>query len=82
MCSFHPVRAHIVAAAVGWFCHRARTGAWAILALRRDRTAVTAIEYALMGSLVSLAIIGGVAGYSGSLGSMMNNTFTRIAAAM
>jgi Flp pilus assembly pilin Flp len=50
--------------------------------LRRDRAAVTSIEYALMGALVSLAIIGGVAGYSGSLGSMMNATFLRIASAM
>ncbi len=51
-------------------------------ALRADCSGVTAIEYALMGSLVAIAIIGGVNGYSGSLGTLMNNAFTKIASAM
>ncbi len=82
MCPLPPVCAQIVTAAVGRFGHCARIGCCVMRPLRRDRAAVTSIEYALMGALVSLAIIGGVAGYSGSLGSMMNATFLRIASAM
>jgi pilus assembly protein Flp/PilA len=50
--------------------------------LARARDAVTAMEYALMASLVAVAIIGGVAGYSNSLGTLMSNTFSQIAAKM
>lgn len=59
---------------------RAAGGVWRLLA--RHRSAVTAIEYALMASLIAVAIIGGVSGYAGNLGSMMSATFTRLAAAI
>jgi Flp pilus assembly pilin Flp len=50
--------------------------------LASDRSAVTAIEYALMGALVALAIVGGVNGYAGNLGTLMNTTFGKIASAI
>jgi len=46
------------------------------------RRGVTAIEYALMGSLVAVAISAALFGYTGNLGSAMTHTFTQIAASM
>jgi Flp pilus assembly pilin Flp len=46
------------------------------------RGGVTALEYALMASLVAVAIVGGVAGFSGSLGTLMSGSFSLIAASM
>lgn len=48
----------------------------------RARAGVTALEYALMGSLVAVAIAGGVAGYTNSLGTFMSGAFSAIAASM
>jgi Flp pilus assembly pilin Flp len=50
--------------------------------LARDGSAVTAIEYALMGAMVALAIIGGINGYAGNLGTLMTSTFNSIATAI
>jgi len=81
MCPLPPLRAQIAAVAAGPLGRCARAGRKSH-GLSGDRAGVTSIEYALMGALVSLAIIGGVAGYSGSLGAMMSATFTKIATAM
>ncbi len=50
--------------------------------LLSDRAGVTAIEYALMCALLGLAIIGGVNGYAGNLGTLMNATFSKLASTM
>ncbi len=50
--------------------------------LARDRAGVTSIEYALMGGLIAVVIIGAVSAYTGGLGSMMSGSFATIAAAM
>jgi len=44
------------------------------LELRADRRAVTALEYALMGSLIAVAIIAAVIG----LGTSMQTTFNTV----
>lgn len=46
--------------------------------LKGDRRAVTALEYALMGSLIALAIIGAAT----SLGTKIGTTFNDIATAL
>ena len=48
----------------------------------RARGGVTALEYAMMASLVAVAIVGGVAAFSGSLGVLMDGTFALIGASM
>ena len=49
--------------------------------LEADRRGATAIEYALIASLISVAIIGGVAGSGTALQSSLQNTLNEIAAA-
>lgn len=49
--------------------------------LKADRRGATAIEYALIASLISVAIIGGVAGSGTALQSSLQNTLNEIAAA-
>ena len=44
----------------------------------RDDTGVTAIEYALMGGLIALAIIVG----AGALGTQLNTSFTAVSDAI
>lgn len=39
----------------------------------RDESGATAIEYSLIGALISLAILGGVGLVSGQVGDMFNN---------
>lgn len=43
----------------------------------KNRAGSTAIEYALIGTLVSIAIIGGVALMAGNVGEKFNDTATR-----
>jgi Flp pilus assembly pilin Flp len=62
-----PVRAPIVAAV-----HR----------FAAERRGVTSIEYALLGVFITVAIAGSVAGFTGGLGSLMANSFAKIASAM
>ena len=50
--------------------------------LAHDRDGVTALEYALMASLLAVVILGGFSGFSGSLGTLMSNSFRAIAASM
>ncbi len=52
-----------------------KTGLWG---LGRDRRAVTAMEYALMGSLIAIAIITAVS----TLANSMSNTFNTIATSL
>ena len=81
MCPMHLHRARTDKAAIGPF-GRAGGSLFRTFALARTRAAVTAIEYALMGALVALAIIGGVNGYAGNLGALMTATFSAIGSAM
>lgn len=54
--------------------HRYRTGLWrAYPALIKDRQGATAIEYALIASLISIAIIGSLTFFSGGVSDMFNN---------
>lgn len=47
-----------------------------------DRSAVTALEYALMGAFVMGAIIAAVSGYGGGLGALMVSSFAAVTASM
>jgi len=47
-----------------------------------DERGVTAIEYALLGSLIAIAIVGGVYTLGGSLGDLYDNLASRVTAAM
>ncbi len=48
------------------------------MSLVRDESAVTAIEYALLGTLIAVAIIAGVS----ALGTNLNNLYNTISAAV
>jgi Flp pilus assembly pilin Flp len=66
----------------------ARFGRWADIGIRGCQTlttcraGVTSIEYALLASLVAVAILGGVNGYAGGLGNLMSSTFSKITGAL
>lgn len=47
-----------------------------------EETGVTAIEYALVGSVVSIAIVGAVLALSGSVSDLFQRVADRIAAAL
>lgn len=44
----------------------------------RDDTGITAIEYALLGSLIALAIIGAVSGLGTTIGNVFNDIASSI----
>ena len=48
---------------------------------RADRRGATAIEYALIASLISIAIVGSVTGSGTALQSSLENTLNELAAA-
>jgi Flp pilus assembly pilin Flp len=56
-----------------WGCGRRLAG---------DRAGVTALEYAIMGLLIFVAIAGALFGFAGGLGNMMSTAFGKIVAAM
>jgi pilus assembly protein Flp/PilA len=49
-----------------------------VATLRSDRKGVTALEYALMAGLVSLAIVGGAAALGTSVNTMFGNIGTAL----
>ena len=79
MLSIHPLQggSQVTAATVA--------GRHAVALLRRargfagDRTGVTSLEYAIMGSLIFAAVAGALYGYGGGLSFQLANTFGAIA---
>ncbi len=47
-----------------------------------EEQGVTSIEYALLGSLIAIAVVSGVYTLSGSLGDLYENLASRVTAAM
>ncbi|WP_427024241.1 Flp family type IVb pilin [Aureimonas ureilytica] len=48
----------------------------------RDQSGSTMIEYALLASLIAIAIIGGLQATGNSIGGMMDGVFAKISAAL
>ncbi|CAN0626918.1 pilus assembly protein Flp/PilA [Burkholderia multivorans] len=47
-----------------------------------EEQGVTSIEYALLGSLIAIAVLGGIHTLGGSLGDLYDNLASRVTAAM
>ncbi|CAN0627566.1 pilus assembly protein Flp/PilA [Burkholderia multivorans] len=47
-----------------------------------EEQGVTSIEYALLGSLIAIAVLGGIYTLGGSLGVLYDNLASRVTAAM
>lgn len=58
--------------------HLTRDTCAALVAFHNDETGATAIEYALLASLIAVAIIAAVTGLGGSVSSMYNDTTNAI----
>lgn len=54
----------------------------AFIALCRDESGATAIEYAMIASLISVAILTAVLGVNGGMHRMFDDIYTKITAAL